>query len=101
MRFHVPHITVESVAMSSELFSSKSDLRRMVDQHSVRLNGVVLDRDDLPSSLELGDFINLFLDGRGLRLAKSFNTHQLILIERGKRTKALLQVDNHGTEVLN
>lgn len=101
MRWHVPNITLLEVIEASELFTSRSDVRRNVRQGGVKVSGVSVDEDELNDSLMVGDFINLFMDGRGLPLSNSFGTHQLILIERGKRKKALLRVDENGTEVLN
>lgn len=101
MGFDVPHITMSEVAMASGLFSSKSDLRRTASQNGVSINGVRMEPDDMNDLFEVGDFINLFMDGRGSWLADSFGTKQLVLVERGKRKKILMRVDTNGTEVLN
>ena len=101
MRWDIPNITILEVIEASELFSSRSDIRRNVAQDGIRMNGILVEDEDLNEPLVVGDFINLFMDGRGLQLSKSFGTHQLILIERGKRKKALLEVGLTGTGVLN
>lgn len=100
MRWHVPHITLLEVLEASQLFDSRSDVRRNARQGGVKMNGVVVDDVELNDSLVVGDFINLFMDGRGFPLSRSFGTHQLILVERGKKAKSLIRVDNLGTEVL-
>jgi len=89
MKFEIPDMTIESVLMASGAFSSKSDLKRTIKQNGVKLNSVLL------------FFLNLFLVGKGTPLTESFGTRQLMLVEKGKRTKVLMKIDHSNLEILN
>lgn len=101
MKFDIPHITILELIESSNLFKSRSDIRRNTKQNGIKLNGELVDESELDEFISVGDFINLFMDGRGKQLSTSFGTTQLILIERGKKVKALLRADKNGIEILN
>jgi len=101
MKFEIPDMTIESVLMASGAFSSKSDLKRTIKQNGVKLNSVLIEMEELYEKLSIGDFLNLFLVGKGTPLTESFGTRQLMLVEKGKRTKVLMKIDHSNLEILN
>lgn len=97
IKYLVPNITIGAILLQSTLFTSKSDVVRMIRQRGVKVNGVLV--EDFNEPLELGDFLNFIWLPKATEIIYQDKINNYLMIAKGK-SRTIVRVWESKIEVL-
>ena len=96
----IPPLTVFDILTAAQLFKSKTEMRKAIQNKAVKIN--TQQPDNLEEKIELGDFLNFVWMSGAAEMVKIHGTN-LLAVSAGKSadSKAIVKLTPNGLELLS